>query len=61
MPPVPAFYALPATLDDVVNQTVASALELLDVRYLASSAGTAVRSRRTATDFARVAARSPSP
>jgi flavin prenyltransferase len=31
MPPVPAFYALPATLDDVVNQTVARALELLDV------------------------------
>ena len=31
MPPVPAFYALPSTLDDVVNQTVARALELLDV------------------------------
>jgi flavin prenyltransferase len=31
MPPVPAFYALPATLDGVVNQTVARALELLDV------------------------------
>jgi 4-hydroxy-3-polyprenylbenzoate decarboxylase len=31
MPPVPAFYALPVTLDDVVNQTVARALELLDV------------------------------
>ena len=31
MPPVPAFYALPATLDDVVKQTVARALELLDV------------------------------
>jgi 3-polyprenyl-4-hydroxybenzoate decarboxylase len=31
MPPVPAFYALPAKLDDVVNQTVARALELLDV------------------------------
>jgi 4-hydroxy-3-polyprenylbenzoate decarboxylase len=31
MPPVPAFYSLPVTLDDVVNQTVARALELLDV------------------------------
>jgi 4-hydroxy-3-polyprenylbenzoate decarboxylase len=31
MPPVPAFYALPATLDDVVNQTVGRALELLDI------------------------------
>ena len=31
MPPVPAFYTQPETLDDVVNQTVARALELLDV------------------------------
>ena len=31
MPPVPAFYALPVTLDDVVNQTVARALELLEI------------------------------
>ncbi|BBZ16207.1 UbiX family flavin prenyltransferase [Mycolicibacterium gadium] len=31
MPPVPAFYALPTTIDDIVNQTVARALELLDV------------------------------
>lgn len=31
MPPVPAFYALPSPLDDVVNQTVARALELLDI------------------------------
>jgi 4-hydroxy-3-polyprenylbenzoate decarboxylase len=31
MPPVPAFYTLPVTLDDVVNQTVARALELLDI------------------------------
>lgn len=31
MPPVPAFYALPQTLDDVVNQTIGRALELLDV------------------------------
>jgi 4-hydroxy-3-polyprenylbenzoate decarboxylase len=31
MPPVPAFYALPATLDDVVNQSVGRALELLDI------------------------------
>lgn len=32
MPPVPAFYALPSSLDDVVNQTVGRALELLDVQ-----------------------------
>jgi 4-hydroxy-3-polyprenylbenzoate decarboxylase len=31
MPPVPAFYALPSTIDDIVSQTVARALELLDV------------------------------
>lgn len=31
MPPVPAFYTLPQSLDDVVDQTVARALELLDV------------------------------
>ena len=31
MPPVPAFYALPSSLDDVVSQTVGRALELLDV------------------------------
>jgi len=31
MPPVPAFYALPRTLDDVIDQTVSRALELLDV------------------------------
>lgn len=31
MPPVPAFYTLPETLDEVVTQTVGRALELLDV------------------------------
>lgn len=31
MPPVPAFYTLPRTIDDIVNQTVARALELFDV------------------------------
>lgn len=31
MPPVPAFYAQPVTLDDVVNQTVGRALELLEI------------------------------
>jgi 4-hydroxy-3-polyprenylbenzoate decarboxylase len=31
MPPVPAFYSLPATLDDVVSQTVGRALELLEL------------------------------
>jgi 4-hydroxy-3-polyprenylbenzoate decarboxylase len=31
MPPVPAFYALPKSVEDVVDQTVSRALELLDV------------------------------
>lgn len=31
MPPVPAFYTLPQSLDDIVDQTVARTLELLDV------------------------------
>jgi 4-hydroxy-3-polyprenylbenzoate decarboxylase len=31
MPPVPAFYSLPTTIDDIVDQTVARALELFDV------------------------------
>jgi flavin prenyltransferase len=31
MPPVPAFYALPLSIDDIVDQTVSRALELLDV------------------------------
>jgi 4-hydroxy-3-polyprenylbenzoate decarboxylase len=31
MPPVPAFYALPQTVDEIVDQTVSRALELLDV------------------------------
>lgn len=31
MPPVPAFYALPQSLDDVVDQTIGRALDLLDV------------------------------
>ncbi|MCP9272582.1 UbiX family flavin prenyltransferase [Mycolicibacterium arenosum] len=31
MPPVPAFYALPQSIDDIVDQTVGRALELLDV------------------------------
>ena len=31
MPPVPAFYALQESLDDVVDQTVSQALELLDI------------------------------
>jgi 4-hydroxy-3-polyprenylbenzoate decarboxylase len=31
MPPVPAFYALPKSVDDIVDQTVSRALELLDV------------------------------
>lgn len=31
MPPVPAFYHRPLTVDDIVNQTVARALELLEI------------------------------
>jgi 4-hydroxy-3-polyprenylbenzoate decarboxylase len=31
MPPVPAFYALPKSVDEIVDQTVSRALELLDV------------------------------
>jgi flavin prenyltransferase len=31
MPPVPAFYHQPKTIDDVVNQTVGRALDLFDV------------------------------
>ena len=31
MPPVPAFYARPQTVDDIVDQTVARALDLFDI------------------------------
>jgi flavin prenyltransferase len=31
MPPVPAFYHLPKTIDDIVNQTVGRALDLFDI------------------------------
>ena len=31
MPPVPAFYHQPTTIDDIVNQTVGRALDLFDV------------------------------
>ena len=31
MPPVPAFYHRPRTIDDVVNQTVGRALDLFDI------------------------------
>ncbi len=31
MPPVPAFYHLPQTIDDIVNQTVGRALDQLDL------------------------------
>jgi flavin prenyltransferase len=31
MPPVPAFYARPRSLDDLVDQTVGRALDLLDI------------------------------
>ena len=31
MPPVPAFYTLPASIEDIVTQTVARALDLFDI------------------------------
>ena len=31
MPPVPAFYHRPRTIDDIVNQTVGRALDLFDI------------------------------
>lgn len=31
MPPVPAFYSKPQTIDDMVNQTVGRALDLFDI------------------------------
>jgi len=31
MPPVPAFYHHPRTIDDIVNQTVGRALDLFDI------------------------------
>jgi 4-hydroxy-3-polyprenylbenzoate decarboxylase len=31
MPPVPAFYSKPRTIDDIVNQTVGRALDLFDI------------------------------
>jgi flavin prenyltransferase len=33
MPPVPAFYHRPKTLDDVINQTVGKALDLFNVSH----------------------------
>ena len=33
MPPVPAYYHRPKTLDDVINQTVGKALDLFDVPH----------------------------
>jgi 4-hydroxy-3-polyprenylbenzoate decarboxylase len=31
MPPVPAFYTLPKTLDDIINDTVGRVLDLFDI------------------------------
>jgi 4-hydroxy-3-polyprenylbenzoate decarboxylase len=31
MPPVPAFYTMPKTIDDMVTQTVGRALDLFDI------------------------------
>lgn len=33
MPPVPAFYHLPQTLDDVINQTVNRVLDQFDIPF----------------------------
>ena len=33
MPPVPAFYHHPKTIDDIVNQTVGRALDLFDIEF----------------------------
>jgi 4-hydroxy-3-polyprenylbenzoate decarboxylase len=33
MPPVPAFYHRPQSLDDVINQTVGKALDLFDISH----------------------------
>jgi flavin prenyltransferase len=35
MPPVPAFYHRPQTLDDIINQTVNRVLDLLDIELAA--------------------------
>jgi len=37
MPPVPAFYTRPKSVDDIVVQTVARALDLLDIEVPALS------------------------
>jgi 4-hydroxy-3-polyprenylbenzoate decarboxylase len=31
LPPVPAFYALPESVDDIINHTVGRALDLFDI------------------------------
>jgi 4-hydroxy-3-polyprenylbenzoate decarboxylase len=31
MPPVPAFYHMPKTIDDIINQTVGKALDQFDI------------------------------
>jgi 4-hydroxy-3-polyprenylbenzoate decarboxylase len=33
MPPVPAFYHRPQTIDDIVNQSVGKALDLFDISH----------------------------
>jgi 4-hydroxy-3-polyprenylbenzoate decarboxylase len=33
MPPVPAFYTRPETVDEIVGQTVARALDLLGIEH----------------------------
>jgi flavin prenyltransferase len=33
MPPVPAFYHRPKTLDDVINQSVGKAIDFFDVPH----------------------------
>jgi flavin prenyltransferase len=55
MPPVPAFYSRPKTVDDLVMQTVGRALDLFDIdahivkRWTESApAATAAKKRRGA-------------
>lgn len=39
MPPVPAFYARPRTIEDMVDQTVGRALDLFGIELSTSAAG----------------------
>ena len=47
MPPVPAFYHRPKSIDDIVTQTVGRALDLFGIDARWSTAGTAAATTRT--------------